>query len=445
MRHYNYNNAIVSVYCFWSMYIKNMNNKENAKEQEKEIVCCYCCEGTIEDSEDECMIYENVYCQSCYDDYSFTCDKCDCIGHTDDCHSDSYNRYCESCYDRYFFRCQSCESITHNDNMYGDCYCEDCGYNEDSEERYHRKYNKTDIFGNAITDDFGNISKRIFSAEIECYDKNNNLEIVHNDSNFEMVGITGDGSLDDDGIEFVTPMLRGQKGFDLLQGFTELLNKNDFSVDTTCGLHIHLDAKDYLSIKDTENSENDIDNFYRIKNLFLFCLVFEDIIMSFLPFSRRNNTYCNPLNNFYNYNEIENCRNQESFEKIWYREQNNSSIDEKKKEKYDRSRYAGINFHSLLGNGHIEIRHHSGTTNFEKIKNWIVLWNTILDFISCQGSYFNDFKKNQYLLNLNKKTQNFFDIIGLDKDTREFLVKRQKLFGGDEDTEDTINDNQNEL
>ena len=50
-------------------------------------------------------------------------------------------------------------------------------------------------------------------------------------------------------------------------------------------------------------------------------------------------------------------------------------------DRYFKKRYCWTNFHSLFYRGTLEIRAHSGTINSEKIKNWIIIHLTIMNFV----------------------------------------------------------------
>jgi hypothetical protein len=56
-------------------------------------------------------------------------------------------------------------------------------------------------------------------------------------------------------------------------------------------------------------------------------------------------------------------------------------------EKYNHSRYCGMNMHSRIINGSIEFRYHSGTINRNKIINWITICQAIVDTGRLLGMY----------------------------------------------------------
>lgn len=393
------------------------NEKKDDVDKDTEVFICCECDEEFKDKDD---IKESesgdIYCESCYDDNFFTCNECSEESHVDNAVHYYDGTMCESCYSNDFYTCRGCDEVTRNEEN-----CESC---EDEGNLPDRDYNDGD--------EYTIQSARAYSCEIECYYPSMRVMREVAEEIPREIGITSDASLDDRGVEFNTPKLSGAKGEKLLRNFTNTLVENGFKVNTSCGLHVHLDGSDFTRTR------------YSIQKLMIFYLVYEDVIMSFLPISRRDNRYCLPLTEFYHLNEIKNATSIESLEKIWYREQSKESIEHRKKDRHDSSRYAGINFHSLLANGHLEIRYHSGTINFEKIFNWIKLNVLIMDKIIASVKntdvYGGDrvqsklsltpLLKTKFTLGLPEKTKLFFEALNVPEDMQEYFLKRQKEFAG---------------
>jgi hypothetical protein len=141
-------------------------------------------------------------------------------------------------------------------------------------------------------------------------------------------------------------------------------------------LHIHLDARDL--------TEADVKNKGRSFGKTL------DVLWSLIPESRRENTYCkkavSPLS---------------------------------KGERGDR--YYAINLTAFQKYQTIEIRCHSSTTDFKKIKHWIVLMRAI------------------YSTSIKKKCVNLddlFEVVSLPEDSMEYLAQREALFRNSEASND---------
>lgn len=171
--------------------------------------------------------------------------------------------------------------------------------------------------------------------------------------------IVSDGSC---GYELVSPILEGEAGIEELQKAATALEATGAQVDRRCGLHVHFDARQ-MSLK-------------AIKNIFKMWLKFEDVLDTFQPLSRRgsNNTYCR-TNLDHNIIDADNHRVQCS--KLF------RQIDQCKNMEDMRAlypcRYRKLNIQSYFRHQTLEVRHHAGTTNPEKITNWVRLMARLFD------------------------------------------------------------------
>lgn len=141
---------------------------------------------------------------------------------------------------------------------------------------------------------------------------------------------TWDGSLDCYG-EYVSPILNGEEGLKALKGFCKALNTVDAKVDVKCGLHVHVDRAYF-------KDKNHINRFVKLYTQIEFS------IDKMMPESRRgnNNRFCYSMQRF------------------------DSS-----------SRYHKVN---LTKNPTVELRQHGGTTDYEKISNWIKIIGCMIDY-----------------------------------------------------------------
>lgn len=179
------------------------------------------------------------------------------------------------------------------------------------------------------------------------------------------------------GYELVSPILKGREGLRQLELACEALNELGAKVNRKCGLHVHHDINDY-SVEDT-------------KNLYATYIKFEKIIDSFLPNSRRgnNNNYCKSLTSI-NYSGRE-----ESALKLLQRTKTMDDI-----KSLFSTRYLKLNIQSYVKYGTVEFRQHSGTTEYEKIYNWIILTQQMVDNAMV--------RKVNYKWNENWNTMNYF-------------------------------------
>lgn len=149
-----------------------------------------------------------------------------------------------------------------------------------------------------------------------------------------------DGSVGTEGMfgyELTTPILSGKDGLKQLYKYLSVMRslerERKIKIKRTCGLHIHIGT-----FGTEKQVVRDFRKLYGNNEEFL------DLLF---PESRRrsNNSYCNSINA-------------------------NSNEDEK---------YQKVSLRNFNMNGTFEVRHHSGTIEFEKIANWIVFCETILN------------------------------------------------------------------
>jgi hypothetical protein len=238
--------------------------------------------------------------------------------------------------------------------------------------------------------------------------------------------------LNSDGVEFQTPKLAGKQGQESLEAVCAVINDAGMTTDRSTGLHIHLDGRGLIPTNDKRTPDNLID-------LWVFYLSFEEVILSFLPPSRRRNSYCRLLRTDYNAKDVQECKNIDQLERLWYSD-SKAKVQYRKTQKYDSSRYAGVNIHSLLKDGHIEIRYHSGTTNARKILEWTALHQAIVD-TACDRRVRDDALRAQSMPSLEEKTAYMYDLLQLPERARAYFTERQVLFSSTaKDNSESVNE-----
>ena len=156
---------------------------------------------------------------------------------------------------------------------------------------------------------------------------------------------TGQGT----GGELVSPILKGEDGLAKLKQVLAVINGLDgLFVDRACGVHVHLGRVDGWTVN-------------HVKSIYRRYAAFETSFDSFMPPSRRGDTnrWCGSINGYApgvaqqragNLNGLTSCGG---------------------------SKYKKINLGSLTRNGAnlgtIEFRQHSGSTDYNKLSNWIRL------------------------------------------------------------------------
>ena len=155
------------------------------------------------------------------------------------------------------------------------------------------------------------------------------------------------------GYELVSPPLKGKEGLEQLKKACEALKEAGAKVNRKCGLHVHHDVNDY--------------NAKQIANIFAIYIKLEKTIDTLVPESRRanNNIFCGSLyagrTQQQMLDKLKAVNTIEDIKRIWS------------------TRYLKVNFQSYVKYGTIEFRQHSGTTEFEKIYNWILLTQQMVD------------------------------------------------------------------
>lgn len=139
-------------------------------------------------------------------------------------------------------------------------------------------------------------------------------------------------------IECVTPVLKGRNGLASLKKACATLNAAGAKVNRTTGLHVHIGAKDLTG--------------EQYVSVFVNYQMLETLIDSFMAGSRRanNNTYCMTLRG----KRLANCHTQEDVLNA-----------------FGNDRYYKVNACSWSRHRTIEFRQHQGSTDYEKISNWI--------------------------------------------------------------------------
>ena len=140
------------------------------------------------------------------------------------------------------------------------------------------------------------------------------------------------------GVEVVSPVLRGKDGLRALQIVCDVVSEHCI-VNRACGLHIH---------HGVESSE--------IENVARAWMEFEPYVMQSLPQSRRENHYC-----------------------IQWNRISSTKEDVHRLPEIARAKYRTLNLSSFQMRGTVEFRCHSGTTEYGKISNWLLVTQGIIE------------------------------------------------------------------
>lgn len=212
------------------------------------------------------------------------------------------------------------------------------------------------------------LSDRTYGIEIECYHSSNSDIKQEVCSALSRVGIscqflgythtvtTGWKIVTDSsirggyGLEVVSPILSGEEGLEQIKKVTKVLSELGCKVNRSTGLHVHHGARD---LSQTE-----------IKNVFKLYRENESLFDSLVAPSRRDsrNQYCQSL-------------------------RNHTDLPS--------TRYTKVNYQSFVKYGTIEVRHHQGSLNADKIIHWIRLTQRVIERA---GSYSRSFGNLEEML-----------------------------------------------
>ena len=336
-------------------------------------------------------------CVDCYQHYKVSCDVCDegnSISNTVDIESlilknDSrkdiledaeINKCCNRCFSSFYLSCHRCKTIEYIDfnrlrrypdksdyllhfkannknfsTVFSTTYCNPCATQSLNQHLYHP------FRGLRIPTKYGTKSEfnRFVGIESEVISNYDNADHYIDDGYIpKHFMVVDDGSLSTGGVEFKTskPII-GKQVSEALYSL-ETVNLDEYnSVDSSCGVHIHMNAIDFT--------------FIELKSLLMIMTKIQDSIYDTLP-TEREHTYCRELS--WSINELQKIKNLPTLVNRYYKLADTNITDEK----YNEGRYIGTNLHARFFLGTIEFRYHEGTIYSEPIKNWIRFLNRIM-------------------------------------------------------------------
>lgn len=189
------------------------------------------------------------------------------------------------------------------------------------------------------------LREKLVEAGINCKDEHYN----HETKDYWKV-ITDSSIRGIQSFELVSPPLVGQAGLDELEIVCRVLENLNAKVNKSCGLHIHFDSGDI--------------RLQTWRNIYINYAKLENTIDNFMPRSRRAsvNTYCQSIKLRNMELTMRECATIKQIASVAFR-----------------GRYYKVNAQSYLRHKTIEFRQHSGTVEFEKMKNWILFLNNLVN------------------------------------------------------------------
>lgn len=349
----------------------------------------------------------------CCDYCAFECTNCDEYEFNGDRVEDHLgDPICAVCVSHYFRSCNSCDELFHYESAAwvtgsgGNCSsCSD----DDDDNFPRRQWSRNDV--NLIKNERGKIVKslRPFGIEAEAnFNTVKSVNRVKKEINSH-IGITPDA-----GAEFQTPPANGAAAEKMITDLSVALEKHGLKCGphSGTGLHIHIDASEMYAMEDATE---------KIKSLWLFYIVFDDLIRSFIPGHRRSNGMCSKTKSVYD--TVQKATTQRELEFIWYESSDESYIDQRKAQKKDGTRYHGFNLHPYFEGGHLEIRYHEGTTSAIEMLEWSNLHCLIMDKIvkGVPMTWFDKMRVKRY-----GKKRALYKLLGLSEASQDYWNKRQR-------------------
>jgi len=175
--------------------------------------------------------------------------------------------------------------------------------------------------------------------------------------------LKGDGSVDGEGNELVTPPLSGTSAEYILPRVLIPATENA-STNTSCGMHIHIDARDYKELC----KKGKYIQFIRLVCLYM---ALQPMMFALVPRSRRNNSYTKRTDARAHIVKL--CALVASGEL-------DTALHYVKYEICNGDRYQAFNLAPWYQEGHYEYRLHSGTHDTRKVLEWANLHTCIADY-----------------------------------------------------------------
>ena len=297
--------------------------------------CCSCC-----------------HCDSCSEPCAYTCSNCD---------------RCESC-----CGCTTCEACsepvdrTCDNNLCENCCDDDCSCHADEgprrKQQYgHRLASKTQFKRNTL--------QRMCGIELEIASIEDSDYLTNWQCNTG-AGLVADGSIPDGGCEIVFRPTSGDVLLDDCESLGRALSNGKAKIDNSCGLHVHVDARDYTQAD--------------LRRLIILYASVEQVLFELVSRSRFDNHYCGPCGNKYlswlaASNQWKNSS--KDFSKAWRHNLNSSLYDSQngrhtkslKREKYHAARYSALNLHTYFYRKTVEFRLHEAHLSSDVIANWTLV------------------------------------------------------------------------
>lgn len=349
---------------------------------------------------------DKLYCRDCTMRLFKVCESCNKI--VDRVGRFRGRKVCDDCKEKYTVTCSICNKTRAKWEMRNG-YCGDC---RDAMSRSFRSVHLRQKFLKS-TSFLANPSRRFCGVELECRnrnrDRNSFITRELNKYNFSQVR---DSSINGGGVEFVSSAINGDRLFNNVETFCDVIKGKSYFVDKSCGFHAHFKVPLQVGY---------------LKKLYIFYEKYEKYLFMMQPRSRQETSYCEKFDSIYHHSgdRVVDIANLNDFKRMIYETTSLGSISIESRRKYNDKKYCWANFHSVFYRGTLEIRNHAGTINKEKIVNWLKLHLTILDLL----------KRIELkdIYELEKSEESFLRLF--DNNLQTYIKKRWDTFRGNNNEE----------
>lgn len=230
-----------------------------------------------------------------------------------------------------------------------------------------------------------NTSRRFICPEFEV--AKGNKDGAQAVLNYYLGKVVHDGSLPSTGFELNVMPTQGDMFCKMVETVCTELEKGGATITDQCGLHVHVDARDF--------------DYMDIRKLVLLYELCEPAIFACLPQHRHNNHYCQPCGFRYakhlragetlGPSEVAaDGKNKYNLKKPVHEMVYGKSGSVTRSGKYGSGeartvRYMALNLYSYYYRGSVEFRHAPGSINAENITNWALICAGLLDTAMSSG------------------------------------------------------------
>jgi hypothetical protein len=176
------------------------------------------------------------------------------------------------------------------------------------------------------------------------------------------------------GVELISPILRGFEGLMECFRFFQLIGEiSGVQIDESCGFHVH------------HGVDGQIYGCKKLKELVRIVYTIEDYLYLLIAGGRIAKDTCRPMDldirSFLSASDCDiTCGDGCRIKELWYSLENRYDADSKRSERYDMTRYHGLNLHSYWYRSTIEFRYHSAVLEqIDEAMQWIIFTQFLVE------------------------------------------------------------------